>query len=56
MRDMRHTKWVGASAIRVGYAHMVLIYSGHVADITSAQWHPKESDQFITASNDSTIR
>ncbi|KAJ9118602.1 hypothetical protein QFC22_003822 [Naganishia vaughanmartiniae] len=29
---------------------------GHVADITSGAWNPTSSTEFITASNDSTIR
>jgi WD40 repeat protein len=29
---------------------------GHVADITAGCWHPRQSDEFITSSNDSTIR
>lgn len=29
---------------------------GHVADITAGSWHPRQSDEFITSSNDSTIR
>lgn len=30
--------------------------SGHVAEITQCAWHPKDSETFITASADSTIR
>lgn len=29
---------------------------GHVAEVTSAMWHPFDRDQFITASADSTVR
>src|SRR5579859_1776013 len=29
---------------------------GHVAEVTSGQWHPWDRDQFITASADSTVR
>jgi WD40 repeat protein len=31
-------------------------YSGHVAEVTSCSWHPKDSQTFITSSADSTIR
>ncbi|KAH8100556.1 hypothetical protein BXZ70DRAFT_892966, partial [Cristinia sonorae] len=30
--------------------------SGHVAELTSCAWHPRDSQTFITSSNDSTIR
>jgi WD40 repeat protein len=30
--------------------------SGHVAEVTSCAWHPKEANTFITSSADSTIR
>ena len=30
--------------------------SGHVAELTSCAWHPKDSQTFITSSVDSTIR
>lgn len=29
---------------------------GHVAEITTCSWHPKQANTFLTASNDSTIR
>jgi len=29
---------------------------GHVAEVTSAMWHPYDRDQFITGSADSTVR
>lgn len=29
---------------------------GHVAEVTSAMWHPHDRDQFITGSADSTVR
>ena len=33
-----------------------LRFSGHVGEMTSGAWHPKDSNTFITSSNDSTIR
>ncbi|KAG8931725.1 hypothetical protein FRC01_000927 [Tulasnella sp. 417] len=30
--------------------------AGHVGEVTACAWHPKESNTFITSSNDSTIR
>src|SRR5260221_2779036 len=31
-------------------------YRGHVSELTSCAWHPKDSQTFITGSADSTIR
>ncbi|KAG7563024.1 hypothetical protein FFLO_01582 [Filobasidium floriforme] len=38
------------------YIHDMRHTKGHVADITAGCWHPRQSDEFITSSNDSTIR
>jgi len=30
--------------------------AGHVGELTSGAWHPKDSQTFITSASDSTIR
>jgi len=31
-------------------------YSGHVSELSSCAWHPKDAQIFLTSSADSTIR
>ena len=63
--DVREGRYVysGHEAYCVGLALFWLLReayeygcSGHVGEVTSAAWHPKETTTFITSSADSTIR
>lgn len=52
LRDMRNTK----SVMLLLQSAMTDWRSGHVAEINGGSWHPTDAHQFLTCSNDSTIR
>lgn len=59
LRDMKHTKSAlpaSPSAGFAGHTDSILANSGHVADLTAGCWNPKNGSEFITSSNDSTVR
>ena len=51
-RDGRGTKYVKGDPYIRDMKHT----SGHVAELTSGRWNPKNGAEFVTASNDSTVR
>jgi len=38
------------------YIHDMSNTKGHVASINDGKWHPKNNNQFLTASQDGTVR
>lgn len=63
IRDLRNTEYVFPLRRLVDRvaAHLAPLVrprdrSGHVAAVTSAAWHPKDSSLFLTASADSSLR
>lgn len=55
IRDMKNTSSVFPVSVSAAYLFDPR-FRGHVAEITSCAWHPKDVNTFITASNDSTVR
>lgn len=63
IRDMKHTSSVcGIFAQERALGPLALnssfhvLHSGHVAELTSGWFNPKNAAEFITSSNDSTVR
>lgn len=60
IRDMKHTRSIIHITLRRLWAFSLTVVdflcSGHVSELTSCSWHPKNSEVFITSSADSTIR
>lgn len=57
IRDMKHTRSIIHIILRrLSPFSLIVPYSGHVSELTSCSWHPKNSEVFITSSADSTIR
>lgn len=58
IRDMKHTRSIIHIILRRLWPSSLIVppHSGHVSELTSCSWHPKNSEVFITSSADSTIR